>query len=144
MKKLLHILIFALALTLMTASALAEQPTATAHKATTPIVIDGNLDDWNTSSPIVIDQEAQVIRDVSFWQGENDLSATVYVMWDEENLYLAADVTEDTPYGAIEMLPLDGEDNFKVYISTDPTADPARTAYGANDFLLYLIVDNSY
>ena len=32
MKKLLHILIFALALTLMTASALAEQPTATAHK----------------------------------------------------------------------------------------------------------------
>ncbi len=26
---------------------------------TTPIVIDGNLDDWNTSSPIVIDQEAQ-------------------------------------------------------------------------------------
>lgn len=144
MKKLLHILIFALALTLMTASALAEQPTATAHKATTPIVIDGNLDDWNTSSPIVIDQEAQVIRDVSFWQGENDLSATVYVMWDEENLYLAADVTEDTPYGAIEMLPLDGEDNFKVYISTDPTADPARTAYGTNDFLLYLIVDNSY
>ena len=94
--------------------------------------------------PIVIDQEAQVIRDVSFWQGENDLSATVYVMWDEENLYLAADVTEDTPYGAIEMLPLDGEDNFKVYISTDPTADPARTAYGTNDFLLYLIVDNSY
>lgn len=111
---------------------------------TTPIVIDGNLDDWNTSSPIVIDQEAQVIRDVSFWQGENDLSATVYVTWDEENLYLAADVTEDTPYGAIEMLPLDGEDNFKVYISTDPTADPARTAYGTNDFLLYLIVDNSY
>lgn len=114
------------------------QPSATTRCST------ANLDDWNTSSPIVIDQEAQVIRDVSFWQGENDLSATVYVMWDEENLYLAADVTEDTPYGAIEMLPLDGEDNFKVYISTDPTADPARTSYGTNDFLLYLIVDNSY
>ncbi len=91
------------------------QPSATTRCST------ANLDDWNTSSPIVIDQEAQVIRDVSFWQGENDLSATVYVMWDEENLYLAADVTEDTPYGAIEMLPLDGEDNFKVYISTDST-----------------------
>ena len=81
------------------------QPSATTRCST------ANLDDWNTSSPIVIDQEAQVIRDVSFWQGENDLSATVYVMWDEENLYLAADVTEDTPY----------EDNFKVYISTDST-----------------------
>ena len=144
MKKLLHILILALALTMLAAPALAEQPTATAYKATEPIVIDGNLDDWNTSSPIVINTEEQVIRDVSFWQGENDLSATVYVMWDEENLYLAADVNEDTPYGAIEMLPLDGEDNFKVYISTDPAADPARTSYGTNDFLLYLIVDNNY
>lgn len=97
MKKLLHILILALALTMLAAPALAEQPTATAYKATEPIVIDGNLDDWNTSSPIVINTEEQVIRDVSFWQGENDLSATVYVMWDEENLYLAADVNEDTP-----------------------------------------------
>ena len=122
MKKLLHILILALALTMLAAPALAEQPTATAYKATEPIVIDGNLDDWNTSSPIVINTEEQVIRDVSFWQGENDLSATVYVMWDEENLYLAADVNEDTPYGA----------------------DPARTRYGPNDFLLYLIVDNGY
>ena len=43
---------------------------------------------------------------------------------DETNLYLAVDVTEDTPFGAIEMLPLDGEDNFKIYISTDPAADP--------------------
>lgn len=144
MKKMLMILSLAMALMMLAAPALAEQPAATAYKAAEPIVIDGNLDDWNTSSPIVINQEAQVIRDLSFWQGENDLSATVYVMWDEVNLYLAADVTEDTPYGAIEMLPLDGEDNFKVFISTDPTADPARAAYGTNDFLLYLIVDNGY
>ena len=49
--------------------ALAEQPTATAYKATEPLVIDGNLDDWNTSSPLEINREDQVIRDVSFWQG---------------------------------------------------------------------------
>ena len=65
MKKLLHILILALALTMLAAPALAEQPTATAYKATEPIVIDGNLDDWNTSSPIVINTEEQVLRDVS-------------------------------------------------------------------------------
>ena len=53
-------------------------------------------------------------------------------------------MNEDSPFGAIEMLPLDGEDNFKIYISTDPSADPERTAYGTNDFLLYLIVDNNY
>ena len=121
-----------------------EAPTATAYKASAPITVDGDLSEWTLDSPIVIDQESQVIRDLSFWQGASDLSCTVYVMYDETNLYLAVDVTEDTPFGAIEMLPLDGEDNFKIYISTDPAADPARTEYGTNDFLLYLIVDNNY
>ncbi len=135
--------IFALCV-LLTACAFAEQPTATAYKASAPLTIDGNLDDWNLSSPIEIKDESQVIRDLSYWKGETDLSCTTYVMWDEENLYLAVDVNEDTPFGAIEMLPLDGEDNFKIYLSTDPAADPARTAYGTKDFLLYLIVDNAY
>ena len=144
MKKTLTALHLTLVMLLCAACASADQPSATAHKAGSPLVIDGNLDDWDLSSPIVINREEQVIRDVSFWQGEMDLSCTVYVMWDENNLYLAADVTEDTPYGAIEMLELDGEDNFKLYLSTDPAADPARTEYGTNDFLLYLIVDNGY
>ena len=122
----------------------AGRPTAVAHQAAAPIVVDGALDEWDLSSPIVIKNPEQVIRDLSYWKGELDLSCTVYVMWDATNLYLAVDVNEDTPFGAIEMLPLDGEDNFKVYISTDPTADPDRQTYGTNDFLLYLIVDNSY
>lgn len=144
MKKTMTALLLTLVMLLCAACASADHPSATAHKAETPLVIDGNLDDWDLSSPIVINREEQVIRDVSFWQGEMDLSCTVYVMWDENNLYLAADVNEDSPYGAIEMLELDGEDNFKLYLSTDPAADPARTEYGTNDFLLYLIVDNGY
>ena len=144
MKKTMPALLLTLVMLLCAACASADQPSATAHKAGSPLVIDGNLDDWDLSSPIVINREEQVIRDVSFWQGEMDLSCTVYVMWDENNLYLAADVNEDSPYGAIEMLELDGEDNFKLYLSTDPAADPARTEYGTNDFLLYLIVDNGY
>ena len=122
----------------------AAQPGAAAYQASAPITPDGDLGEWNLSSPIVINDAGQVIRDVSFWQGPSDCSCVAYVMWDENNLYLAADVTEDSPYGAIEMLPLDGEDNFKVYISTNPADDPARTEYGVNDFLLYLIVDNQY
>lgn len=133
-----------LCLALGFSAAQAEQPAAVAYKAETPPTIDGSLDDWRLDSPIVIELESQVIRDLSFWQGATDLSCKVYVMWDEANLYLAVDVTEDTPFGAIEMLPLDEEDNFKLYLSTDPAADPAREAYGTNDFLLYLIPDNQY
>ena len=126
------------------ACAQAEQPVASAYKAENGITIDGSLEEWNLSSPIVINQLEQVIRDAQAWEGEQDLSCKVYLMWDETNLYLGVDVTEDTPYGAIEMLPLDGEDNFKLFLSTNPADDPARTAYATNDFLTYLIIDNLY
>lgn len=142
MKKILMLLL-ALALLLSSAAA-QETPVVTAAKMKQPVNVDGKLDEWDLSSPIVIDQPGQVIRDPSFWQGPSDLSCTTWVMWDDANLYLAVEVKEDTPYGAVEMLPLDGEDNFKLFLSTDPAADPARTAYGTNDFLLYMICDNQY
>ena len=144
-KKLAAFLAMMMALVTMSSAAMAEEetPTITAHKANA-ITIDGDLSDWDLSSPAVLEDASQIIRDLSFWQGPNDLSAKVYAAYDEENLYLAFDVTEDTPYGAIEMLPLDGEDNLKVFISTDPTDDPNRTEYHTNDFLLFLICDNNY
>ena len=134
------------AMMLMTAPALAEEtarPNITAHKAN-GIEIDGKLDEWNLDSPAVVQDASQVIRDVVFWQGPNDCSAKFYLAWDEENLYMAADVTEDTPLGAIEMLPIDGEDNLKLYISTDPNADPERQEYATNDFLVYFVMDEGY
>lgn len=42
------------------------------------------------------------------------------------------------------MLPIDGEDNLKLYISTDPAADPERQEYGTNDFLVYFVMDEGY
>jgi len=68
----------------------------------------------------------------------------VYVMWDEDNLYLAADVTTGSRFEVIEGLPLNRVDNFMVYISTNPELDPNRTAFDTRDFLLYLITDNNW
>ena len=116
-----------------------EKPTIICHKANS-IVIDGDLSDWDLSSPAVIDDVSQVIRDADHWQGANDCSMKVYTAYDETNLYLGFDVTEDSVYGAIDMLPVDGEDNLKIYLSTNPAADSARTAYETNDFLMYLIM----
>ncbi len=121
----------------------AARPGITAYK-NEAITIDGKLDEWNLDSPAEVKDAAQIIRDGAVWQGETDCSASFYLAWDEENLYMAAQVTEDTPLGAIEMLPIDGEDNLKLYISTDPTADPERTEYGTNDFLVYFVMDEPY
>ena len=119
------------------------QPEAQAYKMS-DFTLDGKLDEWNKESPLVLNDATQVIRDVVFWNGPDDLSAIFYVGWDEDYFYMAADVTEDSVFGAIEMLPLDGEDNFEVFLSTDPTADPLRTEYGTNDFMFYLIMDGEY
>ena len=120
----------------------AEQPSATAYRAESPITADGDFSEWNLSSPIEINDASQVIRDTDSWLGETDVSCTVYLMWDEDNLYLAADTKEASSFGAVGLLAHDMEDNFKIYISTNPSADPARTAYETNDFLLYLMMDN--
>ena len=144
MKNFIRIMSLALIFILCGTAALADTPTATAYKTQTAVTIDGSLTEWTLDSPIVIDQPEQVIRDEVMWNGLTDASLSTYIMWDEDNLYLAADVMEDSPFGAIEMLPLDGEDNLKLYISTDPTADPDRTAFGSNDFLVFLVMDNQY
>lgn len=120
----------------------AEQSSATVYYADTPITIDGNLDEWNLNSPIEIKDESQVIRDANSWLGETDVSGTVYLMWNEQNLYLAADIKEASSFGAVGLLEHDMEDNFKLYISTNPESDPERTSYDTNDFLLYLMMDN--
>lgn len=144
MKKWMSIILAVLMAAVLAVPAMAdERPNITAHKAN-GIVVDGSLADWNLDSPAVVEDATQVIRDVVFWQGPNDCSAKFYLAWDEENLYVAADVTEDTPLGAIEMLPIDGEDNLKLYISTDPTADPERTEYGTNDFLIYFVMNEGF
>lgn len=146
MRKLIRITAGALAAIAMAAPVMAEEASEaaiTAYKAN-GITIDGNLGDWNLSSPAVVKDATQIIRDAVFWQGENDCSANFYLAWDEENLYIAAEVTEDTPLGAIEMLPIDGEDNLKLYISTNPASDPARTAYDTNDFLVYFVMNEGY
>ena len=144
MKTTLRILAMVLAVLMLAVTAAAEEggrPGITAHKAN-GIVIDGKLDDWNLEGAgAVVNDASQLIKDGHLWKGADDLSVTFYLSWDEENLYIAADVTEDTPLGAIEMLPIDGEDNLMLFISTDPQADPERTEYGSNDFMIYFVMD---
>ena len=114
----------------------------TAMKATNPLTIDGDLSDWDLSSALTANATHQVVRDVGQWTGPEDLSFDVYVMWDEDNLYLAANVMDDTPYMYREGFPPDMADSLVVFFSTDPAADPDRTEYAANDFRLTQIIDD--
>lgn len=115
---------------------------ATAWKVIGPIVIDGDLSEWNKSSPIAIDSEGQLIRAASQWDGPSDLSAEVYLMWDESNLYVGAEVTDGSPFMSRTGFSIDSLDSMGLYLSTNPDADPARELYESTDFRVLLVIDN--
>ena len=58
--------------------------------------IDGVIDknEWNTDLFLYAENDYQ-IKLIKDWRGKSDLSAKSLVEWDEENLYLAAEVTDD-------------------------------------------------
>ncbi|MBQ2953197.1 MAG: hypothetical protein IJE07_06530, partial [Clostridia bacterium] len=147
MKKLIRVLAIAFALLMLCTAAFAESPRAiNAYRAPADISIDGDLTEWNTSSPATINVEAQVVRDPGQWKekGAADLSLDVYVMWEEENLYLGATILDDTPFMYREGFPPDMADSLVLFLSTDPTADAARTAYTANDWRVTMVIDDYY
>jgi hypothetical protein len=105
------------------------------------VVIDGDLSEWDTSKCFKIDSEGQIIDQIEHWDGVEDCSMEVYVMWDEENLYIAMKILDDTPYVYREGFPLDELDAVIFFLSTDPEADPARQEYTATD---WRIVQSTY
>lgn len=111
-------------------------------KAPENITIDADLSEWNKTSAVILNSESQVIQGGNQWDGPEDLSASVYFMWDRDNLYLAAEVVDDTPFMYREGFPPDLVDALVLYFSTDPQADPERQSYQSKDFRLTLIVDD--
>lgn len=59
-------------------------------------VIDGNLngDEWYFDTAMYADKADQV-RQIKNWEGTNDVSGRAMVMWDEENMYFGAEVTDN-------------------------------------------------
>ncbi len=98
------------------------------------VVIDGDLSEWDTSKCLKINSQEQIIDQIEHWDGEADCSMEVYAMWDEENLYIAMKILDDTPLVYREGFPLDELDAVIVFLSTDPDADPERTEYSATDW----------
>lgn len=105
------------------------------------VVIDGDLSEWDTSRCLRIDSEKQIVDQIEHWDGEADCSMEIYAMWDEENLYIAAKVWDDTPFVYREGFPLDELDAIILFFSTNPNADPNRTAYEATDWRIVQSTD---
>lgn len=105
------------------------------------MVIDGDLSERDTSRSLKIDSENQIIDQIEHWDGAEDCSMEIYAMWDEENLYVAMKILDDTPLVYREGFPLDELDAIILFLSTNPDADPDRTEYEATDWRIVQSAD---
>ncbi len=64
--------------------------------------IDGDLRDWSGIPRLVLDKpEHAVFNSPAAWKGPGDCSAKIALAWDEKNLYLSAEVTDDSVSGKV-------------------------------------------
>ncbi|RAU92161.1 sugar-binding protein [Paenibacillus sp. YN15] len=104
----------------------------TAVKTTDPIVVDGVIDamEWNGAESFTIDQASQV-RMIEDWGGPGDLSATAYAKWDEDHLYLAVRVTDDSHFN--NNSPSDAWKGDSIQFTIDPGRSIEPGALGWNE-----------
>ena len=130
MKK-IFTLMLALALALgLSASALAYSDKNLEAPKAKDVIIDGDLSEWDTSKSLKIDSLNQIIDQIEHWDGEADCSMEAYAMWDEDNLYIAMKILDDTPLVYREGFPLDELDAVIFFLSTATDWRIVQSAYG--------------
>jgi len=60
-----------------------------------PIIIDANFDDWNTAKNVLEMGENTWEPLGGTWDGPDDLTADLRILWDKDNLYFALQVKDD-------------------------------------------------
>jgi len=95
------------------------------------IKIDGDLKEWDLSSPMIIDREEQVycLRKGMKWEGKEDLSAQVYAAYDKDNLYIGSQVKDNLLMRNKEK-EWEGT-NFEIYFDLNERAQRRKPFYNA-------------
>ncbi|MFA6431871.1 MAG: sugar-binding protein, partial [Candidatus Margulisiibacteriota bacterium] len=107
---------------------------AIAVKALNSPKIDGNLSDWDKTSPIVM-KDKSFFKEGLSWKGPTDLSGNIYLMWDEKNLYLAAEVKDVlSPANKKQKQDIWNGDAIEMVMGTNPANNSNRTSFGPGDY----------
>jgi len=85
--------------------------------------IDGTLDEWADVNAQVTDVEERVRANSQVWDGPEDCSFTTRIAYDDKNLYLAIDVTDEKI--VMDMPQIWQRDSIEVFL--DPRAASERS-----------------
>jgi hypothetical protein len=102
------------------------------YRGETKIRIDGALDEWPPTMPLILRDTRQVSGTaLGAYHGLSDISGQLYMLWDEQYLYLALQVLDDWHHGLKKNVKLRHEippvDNAMI------TFDPKRDTRGYGD-----------
>ncbi|HML22376.1 MAG TPA: sugar-binding protein [Aggregatilinea sp.] len=71
-----------------------EETTLAALRTPGPVTVDGALDEWDAAPVFAANTGRQFLRGAGLWRGPDVDSFTIRFMWDDEALYLAAEVRD--------------------------------------------------
>ena len=90
-------------------------------------VLDGNFSKWESGPLYLLNDDSQIAGGKALWKGASQFSARVALAWDDENLYIAADVTDPDLYQPFWGRDAQNGDAFHLVFETAPLQDaPAR------------------
>jgi len=104
---------------------------------TSPIVIDGDLSDWEGYTCTTIDQSTQIsYGEPVSWNGPRDLSGEVCYAWDSESLWIAFTIQDDAIVQRFEGSSIWKGDHIEFWFDTQLQLDFDSTEAGSDDYQL--------
>lgn len=100
-----------------TATPLPATETIVVPRTAAPAAIDGTLDDWPAAA---LAASRYPVYNAAAWEGEQDLWATWWLAWDEDNLYLATRVQDESHVQTEQGTQIYKGDSVEVQIDTNP------------------------
>ncbi|KPK41654.1 MAG: hypothetical protein AMJ78_04885 [Omnitrophica WOR_2 bacterium SM23_29] len=122
-----------------------EKPQISIFKTNKAIKIDGSFEEYLNITPnIKMDNDSFEKLGYNPWEGREDLSADIYLFWDDENLYVTARVFDDIPFvNNQEGSDIWNGDCLEVTLGTDEKADPKRIFFVKGDYQIGLSPGNN-
>ena len=116
--------------------------TVVSRRRTEELALDGNLEEWQAIPPLAVEHKPHAVYGAGAWKGPRDLSYTVRSQWDEEALYLAVEVRDDTLLQEWRRGDMWEGDHVELWLDMDLYGDYTEAMNSADDFQLGLSPGN--
>ncbi|MFH1848166.1 MAG: sugar-binding protein [Candidatus Omnitrophota bacterium] len=113
-----------------------------ALKKDTDVLIDGYLNEWDLSAPMIVANKKNVVYGQSLWGGPGDLDFKCYAAWDEEALYIALDVVDDIFVQNKAGKDMWEGDHVELWLDVDLTGDYNEAVNSDDDFQIGISAGN--